>query len=174
MQAGSIGFEAYGTGVGAKRVETYNAILGPPTSFPSPNATQAAVYAQLTTLNLTLDSSSMSSLSDMEATYYYAGLPSSPRLVARTSTTMWAMPKGLEAYRKVKQLGIVVNHKLNAIWETDVAPKVLACLDKKGIAWTSTDIVRIGIVGESAPVVLWIGVEPKSLGSEDAKAAAFM
>ena len=35
----------------------YNAILGPPTSFLSPNATQAAVCTQLTTLNSTLNSS---------------------------------------------------------------------------------------------------------------------
>jgi hypothetical protein len=86
---------------------------------------------------------------------------------------MWAMPKGPEAYRKVKQLGIVVNHKLNTIWEHDVAPKVLACLDKMGISWTSTDIVRIGVVGESASDILWIRVKPKSLGGEDAKTAAF-
>ena len=93
----------------------YNAILGPPTSFPSPNATQAAVYTQLTTLNPTLDSSLPFSLSNMEATHYYAWLPSSPCLVAHTSTTMWAMPKGLEAYCNVKQFWIIVNHKLNTI-----------------------------------------------------------
>jgi hypothetical protein len=110
----------------------------------------------------------------MEATFYYAGLPSSPRLVARTSTTLWAMPTGPEAYRKVKQLGIVVNHKLNTAWEHDVAPKVLACLEEMGVLWTSTDIVRIGVVGESsAPVILWIGVKPKSLADEDANTAAF-
>ena len=34
--------------------------------------------------------------------------------------------------------------------------------------WTSLDVVRIGIVGESsAPVILWIGVVPKSLSGEN-------
>jgi hypothetical protein len=86
---------------------------------------------------------------------------------------MWAMPKGPEAYHKVKQLGIVISHKLNTIWEHDVAPKILACLDKMGVLWTSTDIVRISVVGESGPVILWIGVKPGSLGGEDANTVAF-
>ena len=110
----------------------------------------------------------------MESTFYYAGLPSSPRLLARTSTNLWEKPKGLEAYRKLKQLGVVINHKLNTVWEDNVAPIIHARLDEMGVKWTSTDIVRIGVVGESsAPVILWIGVTPKSLDSENANTAAF-
>ena len=114
-------------------------------------------------------------MSDMEAKCYYAGLPSSPPLLARTSINLWEKPKGPEAYRQLKQLGVVVNHKLNTIWEDKVAPKVHACLDKMAIRWTSTDVVRLGIVGESpAPIILWIGVAPEPLlDAEDANAAAF-
>ena len=110
----------------------------------------------------------------MEATLYYAGLPSSPRLLARTSTAPWEKPKGPEAYRKLKQLGVVVNHTLNTVWEDNVALKIHACLDEIRVEWTSTDVVRISEVGaSSAPVILWVGVKPKSLTGEDASNAAF-
>ncbi len=112
-------------------------------------------------------------LSDTEAKYYYVGLPSSPRLVARTSPTPWVLPTGWGEPRD-KQLGVVVNHKLNTIWEFDVAPKILACLDDMGVLWTSADVVRIGlVVNSSPPIVLWIGVKPKSLTGENTNAAAF-
>lgn len=106
------------------------------------------------------------SLSDAEAENYYAGLPSSPRLVARTSTTPW------NGYMKPKQLGVVTDHKLNTVWEDNVAFRIHTCLDEMGVQWTSTDVVLIGVVGESAPVVLWIGVSPQTLASEDGNTAA--
>ncbi|KAK0214038.1 hypothetical protein IW262DRAFT_292361 [Armillaria fumosa] len=108
----------------------------------------------------------------MEAKYYYAGLPSSPILVARTSTSPWVMPKGLEAYHEQKQLYPVFNHKLNTLWDGDLARKVHACLDELDVNWTSTDVVRIGRLPASAPVILWIGVVPKSLSGEDGSTVA--
>lgn len=77
-------------------------------------------------------------------------------------------------YNQRKQLGTVVDHKLNTAWEYDVAPRILACLDELGALWTSADIVRIEIVDRShAPVVLWIGVKPGSLAGKDAVVAAY-
>ena len=111
-------------------------------------------------------------LSDEEATFYYFGLPSSPRLLARTSTTPWKKTQSLDAYIKPKQLGVVFNHKLNTIWR-DVAPKVAACLDEMGVRWSTIDVFRIGLVGEPAPVILWIGAEPQPLAGEKANTAAF-
>jgi len=115
-------------------------------------------------------------LSEMEATHYYVGLPSSPRLLARTSTTPWERPRGPwgpEAYLKLKQLGVVFSHKLSTVWEDKVAPKVHVHFDELGVDWTSTDLVRIGKVGDSSPpVILWIGVKPKTLTREDANIAA--
>jgi len=105
---------------------------------------------------------------------YYAGLPSRPRLVARTSTTPWKMPSGPEAYHVAKQLGVVGKHKLNTVWEDSVAPKVFACLDEMGVNWTSINVVRIGAIGGYFdPVVLWIRVEPSTLSGKDGNAAAF-
>lgn len=77
-------------------------------------------------------------------------------------------------YSQRKQLGPVVDHKLNTAWEYDVAPQILACLDGLGALWTSADIVRIEITDiPHAPVVLWIGVKPGSLAGKDAVIAAY-
>ncbi|KAF8957089.1 hypothetical protein BDZ97DRAFT_1670470 [Flammula alnicola] len=107
----------------------------------------------------------------MEAKYYYAGLPSTPVLVARTSPTPWKAPTGPEAYRKTKELRPVGNHAaLKAVWEDDLAPKLHALLQSMKVKWTSTDVVRIANAGEPsapAPVVLWIGVIPGSLKGDD-------
>ena len=104
---------------------------------------------------------------------YYAGLPSSPLLLARTGQTRWHIPKGPEAYRRLKQLGIVVNHKLNTNWLSLVAPKIQACLDRLQVKWTSLDVVRIGEVGAPSTITLWIGAFPRSLNRERANSAAF-
>lgn len=97
--------------------------------------------------------------------FYYSGLPSSPRLVARTSTTQWEQA---ELYRKVRELRVVGSHTLTKIWEGDLALRLHALLDSIDVQWTSTDVVHLGSCGEpSAPVIIWIGVVPKSLSGSD-------
>ncbi|KAH7910997.1 hypothetical protein BJ138DRAFT_1126399 [Hygrophoropsis aurantiaca] len=107
--------------------------------------------------------------SEMEASIYYSGLPSTPKLVARTSTTPWHAP-GLELYRQFKQLRPAGNHALQDTWEDNLAFKVHALLDSMKVEWTSTDVVRIvnaGAASSSAPVTIWIGVLPESLSGND-------
>ncbi|KAF8816767.1 hypothetical protein BYT27DRAFT_7206932 [Phlegmacium glaucopus] len=103
--------------------------------------------------------------SEMEAKYYYNGLPSAPVLVARTSTTPWEEPTGPEAYHTAKELRPVFNHALTKVWEGNLAPKVLDLLDSMKVQWTSIDIARIGNpeLQKPFPVILWIGVRPASL-----------
>jgi hypothetical protein len=102
-----------------------------------------------------------------EAKFYYAGLPSSPVLIARTGSTPWEAPTGLEAYPKLKELRVVGEHEINDVWEDDLALKVHAILRAKGVDWSSTDVIRIGYVDEpSGGVILWIGVKPDSLSYE--------
>ncbi|KAK7447030.1 hypothetical protein VKT23_014243 [Stygiomarasmius scandens] len=113
--------------------------------------------------------------SEMEVKFYYAGLPSSPVLVARTDAP-WKAPTGPEAYRVIRELRPVGNHalKLHEVWEDNLAFKLHALLDSMQVKWTSTDVVRIGNVDESfAPVVLWIGVMPTSLSGDDGVVVAF-
>ncbi|KAK0218116.1 hypothetical protein IW262DRAFT_1392280 [Armillaria fumosa] len=108
--------------------------------------------------------------SAMEAKLYYAGLPSAPVLVARSSTNPWKPPTGPEAYRQPKELRPGGDHApaFMEAWQGDLAPKMLALLDSMKVKWTSTDVVRIGYADEyDAPVVLWIGVVPASLSGED-------
>ena len=65
-------------------------------------------------------------VSKAEAMFYYAGIsPTPPKLVYRTGGEKmpFVMPKGQEAYRRLKQARGVFGHKLNAIWN-DVGPKV--------------------------------------------------
>ncbi|KAG8947964.1 hypothetical protein FRC04_010161 [Tulasnella sp. 424] len=115
-----------------------------------------------------LQSSSLSPPSKMEAEFYYAGLPSSPVLVARTGTILWQAPTGPEAYRKIKELHTVGNHALKEVWEGNLALKLHTLLDSMKVKWTSTDVVRIRNTKEpSGPVILWIGVMPASLSGND-------
>ena len=101
---------------------------------------------------------------------YYHGLPSAPMLVARTGTTPWIDPPGPEAYLPYKELRPVGKHAVSAVWEDNLALRLHALLDSMQVKWTSTDIVRIGIPKDKPedtfPVILWIGVMPKSLSGE--------
>ncbi|KAM6493756.1 hypothetical protein JOM56_010117 [Amanita muscaria] len=119
-------------------------------------------------------SESRHSISNAEASLYYLGLPSRPRLVYRTGTTPWTEPRGPEAYGELKELRPVFGHKLNTIWN-DLGPKVCDILDSVGVLWTSIDVVRFIKVGKGevvGPVVVWIGVAPKTLFGKDAHTAA--
>ncbi|KAH9051592.1 hypothetical protein EDB83DRAFT_2226108 [Lactarius deliciosus] len=104
--------------------------------------------------------------SKWEACTYYAGLPSRPRLIARTGTP-WEEPTGPEAYSRLRELRVVGEHEISDVWEDDLALKVHAILHAKGVDWTSTDVVRIRYIDDdddpSGDVVLWIGVRPDSL-----------
>ena len=111
-----------------------------------------------------------SPVSKDEAHFYYAGLPSHPRMVARSSTptTPWKGPTGDEAYTIRKELKSVGDHPLNDVWEDKLAPLVLDILESKRVKFTSVDVVRIGVVGNPCPpVILWIGVLPESLNPVD-------
>ncbi len=83
----------------------------------------------------------------MEAKHYYTGLPSAPVLVARTSTTPRKEPTGLKVYQTVKELPSV---PLTEVWEGNLALKLHALLNLMKVKWTSTEVVRIGNVGEPA------------------------
>ncbi|KAF8467938.1 hypothetical protein DFH94DRAFT_795956 [Russula ochroleuca] len=83
------------------------------------------------------------------------------------------MPKGPEAYRRLKHLYPVYDHKLGDNWE-DVRPKVRDLLDKHQVRFSTIDLVRFRTVPDQqtpaviSPVVIWVGVLPDSLAGEDA------
>lgn len=97
-------------------------------------------------------------ISKLEAQLYYDGLPSKPRLIARTGP-LWEAPSGPEAYSRLKELKIPGDHEIFEVWEDNLAFKAHAILDQNDVDWSSTEIVRIGYVDEpSGNVILWVGV----------------
>lgn len=118
-------------------------------------------------------------LSKWEATCYYAGLPSSPILVYRTSTTPYRRPTGRWACLVQKELKPVFDPKIVDIWDM-LGPMIHECLDSEQVMWTSIDVVHFAEAQLSpydkkeapGPIVLWIGVMPKSLSGHDAHTAA--
>lgn len=106
--------------------------------------------------------------SSMESKYYYYGLPSQPRLVARSSPNVWVEPSGFEAYLSPKETSPVGLHPLCNVWEAAVGPAIIDYLGRKAVEWTSLDPVRIGDAGApSPPVIVWIGVVPNTLSPQD-------
>ena len=104
-----------------------------------------------------------------EAKFYYYGLPSQPRLVARSSTFIYVKPTGPEAYHKPKEISpFTSSHPLRAIWEVTVGPAIVEYLNTAGANWTSLDPVRIGFIGGSSPLpIIWLGVVPDSLSATE-------
>ena len=97
-------------------------------------------------------------ISESEAQLYYSGLPSNPRLIARTGSP-WEAPSGPESSPRPKELRTPGDHEISEVWEDDLAFKVHGILDGNGVDWSSTDIVEIAHVDEpSGNIVLWIGV----------------
>ena len=106
-------------------------------------------------------------LSDLEARFYYFGLPSKPVLVARTGSIPWEIPTNNWRCPQERQLWILGNHGISKIWHA-LGPGVRDILDKGRVEWTSIDLVRIGNVGEHpGSVVVWIGIKPGSQVSYD-------
>ena len=100
-------------------------------------------------------------ISPMEAEHYYHGLPSKPRLIARTGAP-WPPPSRPLAYLRVKELRIPGKHELLDLWEDNLALKVHDILDQNEVNWSSTDIVCISYVEDPCRnLILWIGVRPR-------------
>ncbi|KAM5543270.1 hypothetical protein V8D89_003144 [Ganoderma adspersum] len=104
-----------------------------------------------------------------EAKFFYYGLPSQPRLVARSSTFIYVEQTGLEAYHNPKETSpFNSSHPLSAIWEATVGPAMVDYLDTKRVKWTSLDPVHMGYIGESSPLpIVWLGVIPGCLSATE-------
>ncbi|KAI0244915.1 hypothetical protein BJV78DRAFT_1144064, partial [Lactifluus subvellereus] len=101
--------------------------------------------------------------SKLEAKYYYTSLPSRPVLVARTKA-----PTSPKAYLRAKELCTIGNHALKEVWEDKLSLQLHAILDSMKVRWSSTNIIHIGITGESStPIILWVGMMPTSLSRDD-------
>ncbi|RSL81788.1 hypothetical protein CDV31_016999 [Fusarium ambrosium] len=110
-----------------------------------------------------------------ERDHYYEGLPSRPRLVARSSVTPWrgAIPPERLRYHQ-KRLAHVGNHPVVEAWNGSAAEGSLraSVLDAlSGTDWTAVDILRVGYADDSPmPVVLMISVNPNAVLFKDGSA----
>ncbi|KAI9166364.1 hypothetical protein HJFPF1_02464 [Paramyrothecium foliicola] len=101
--------------------------------------------------------------------HYYDGLPSRPKLIARSGTEPWAVrwiPGPWEAHL-AKDLTYIGRHPIVEPWNDANGPlrrAVLAALE--GTAWTSIDILRIGYANEDTMPTLFVSVEPGSTDPE--------
>ncbi|KAL6822558.1 hypothetical protein V8C40DRAFT_280565 [Trichoderma camerunense] len=113
--------------------------------------------------------------SEEEARLYYYGLPSRPRLIARSGTRMWVNPQmpGFTTFLGIQNmyprvLQPVGRHpQLHQQWNdgsSSLRAEILKAVD--GINWTALDILRVGLNGEYT-LTLMIAVLPDSLSWSD-------
>jgi WD40 repeat protein len=97
-----------------------------------------------------------------EQTFYYYGLPSQPKLVARSSGFRWQRQfSDQHEIRKVlKNIG---NHPIVDQYNDNVIEDIINVL--KDLPWNAIDVLRIGYQFEDPtkyPVILWVSVQPGS------------
>ncbi|OHW89891.1 hypothetical protein CSPAE12_11522 [Colletotrichum incanum] len=102
---------------------------------------------------------------ERDCAWFYYGLPSQPRLIARSSSTSYRF--GFDGWSsEPKTLTIVGKHDIVGKWNDEpssLRKEVLDTLAEKKVDWQAVDIVRIGYVGEEMPVILSISVVPGTL-----------
>ncbi|KAF9013112.1 hypothetical protein BDQ17DRAFT_1342765 [Cyathus striatus] len=114
---------------------------------------------------------------ELESRVYYYGLPSSPISVFHTGDP-WQKPTGFEAYIVPKVIRPVFDDDFARVWE-EMGARIYKHLDAVNVNWTTIDVVRFAepekynpVKKPVGPIVLWIGVHPKSLSRELAEKAA--
>ncbi|KAK0633489.1 hypothetical protein B0T14DRAFT_561082 [Immersiella caudata] len=105
----------------------------------------------------------MAEPSEQEKACYYLGLPSSPRLVARSDFTevRWALTMEDE-HPDLEFITNIGTHDINKKYDASLQQQIILSLS--AVDWTSIDVVRIGTnCSTEDPVILWVAVEPGSL-----------
>ncbi|KAF4945065.1 hypothetical protein FGADI_12221 [Fusarium gaditjirri] len=102
-----------------------------------------------------------------ESRGYYSGLPDSPDLVARSTTTPWKGPVyESDVYQRI--LDPVGKHAVVSLWNESTGPVRHKILEAVGdIGWNAIDILRCGSADPDErhfvrPVILFVSVEPGS------------
>lgn len=99
----------------------------------------------------------------------FYGFPSSPLSIYRTGDE-WPVPQ--DAPRVPREARPIFGHRIQDVWHT-LGVQVYEFLDSLNILWSTIDPVRFAKEkGEAGPIYLWVGVNPRSLSFEAAKAAA--
>ncbi|EMT72117.1 hypothetical protein FOC4_g10003970 [Fusarium odoratissimum] len=114
--------------------------------------------------------------SDRERRMYYCGLPSGPKLVARSSITPWFQP---HEWPKNKRLDVATGHKIQQLWnDPQGSLRKLIIGNLSGIDWTAIDILRVGYEDayqdddrlSQCPVTMLISITENSTSFRQAEA----
>ncbi|PIL29493.1 hypothetical protein GSI_08435 [Ganoderma sinense ZZ0214-1] len=115
-----------------------------------------------------------SPLSRDEILCFFAYLPASPLLIARTGAPWKPIPLTTQWYVPYKrELRPVGEHPIAApgVWENHVGPALLAVLDQENVQWNTIDVHRIHYIEfdheAPFPVVVCIGVKFGLLTGQD-------
>jgi hypothetical protein len=97
-----------------------------------------------------------------EQTFYYHGLPSRPKLVARSSGFRWQR-QFIDQHETRKVLKNIGDHPIVDQYNDNVIKDIINVLGD--LPWNAIDVLRIGYDFEDPtkyPVILWVSVQPGS------------
>jgi hypothetical protein len=101
----------------------------------------------------------------------FYGLPSNPVCIYRTGDE-WPIPTGFESQPVLREARPICKHPIQKVWFT-LGTQIYQFLDSLEVKWSTIDPVRFAEEGKDAgPLHLWVGVTPRSLSFDNAKAAA--
>ncbi|WWD04257.1 hypothetical protein V865_002325 [Kwoniella europaea PYCC6329] len=105
---------------------------------------------------------------------YYHGVPTCPKLLARSGDDNWSQPRSTLdiGYPEPKVLAPVdAAHPITAIWDIPLGEELLQTLDRILPTANSIDVLKVcyEFEVESANPVIWIGVTPNTATSTIAK-----
>jgi len=106
------------------------------------------------------------------AGYDFYGTPSGALCVYKNGQA-WPVRTGPESQRIIREARGVHGHPMQPTWP-ELGGRVCDLLDDKNVLWTSIDCVAFAEVGKEkfSPLLIWIGVKPKSLAYELANTVA--
>ena len=154
--------------------------MGSPTSPTSPFFPTSPVVSEADTLLSQLSNTSSALtvvapdlISQFEINFWYHGIsPSPPKLLWRSDleTNEFRLPQLGDRFFKVptKTAYGVFGTRLNEVWDTTVAPKILNSLKAHGLKYSALKTARFSTVDEEGgeetfgPIVVWIAVHPNT------------
>ena len=150
-----------------------------PTSPPSPTFPGSAV-TRLSTSSTATTVVAPDLISEYESTFYYHGLSEDPpKLMWRSDldTNPFPMPQVGERFVKPpsKTAFGIFNSRLNEVWDSTVAPRIIALLKTHGIKRSVLKTARFLTVDEDAgtetwgPDTIWIAVHPNTTKAADVR-----
>jgi hypothetical protein len=106
------------------------------------------------------------------AIYDFYGTPSGAQCVYKNGDA-WPIRTGPESQWIIREAHGIYGHPMQATWR-ELGERVHTLLHNKEVRWTSMDPLAFAEAGKTmfSPLLIWIGVEPKSLAYELANTVA--